>query len=151
VGEDGREGYGEPEGKGELVLANGERVNRYILGSSCQKVLRLTNMCVQPSGDESSCAHPTVESSLAMSPMRSNLGSTTFPLNTPSLLMFMRHSPFGFPASAVFLESAFVTCSVGSGWWKYQYSVAHSIMAIWRVGEAAGLNSLLLGFDMEEM
>ena len=116
AGDDGREGYGEPDGKGELVLANGERVKRYILGSSCQKVLRLTNMRVQPSGDDSSCAHPTVESSLAMSPMRSNLGSTTLPLNTPSLLMFMRHSPFGFPASAVFLEIAFVTCSVGSGW-----------------------------------
>jgi hypothetical protein len=83
--------------------------------------------------------------------MRSSLGSTTLPLKTPSLLMFMRHSPLGLPASAVFFESAFVTCSVGSGWWKYQYSVAHSIIAIWRVGDAAGLNSLLLGFEMDEI
>ena len=86
-----------------------------------------------------------------MRPMRSSLGNTTLPLKTPSLLMLILHSPFGFPASAVFLDSELVTCSVGSGWWKYQYRVAHSIIAIWRVGDAAGLKSLLLGLEMEDM
>jgi len=86
-----------------------------------------------------------------MSPMRSSFGSTTFPLKMPSRLMLILHSPFGFPASAVFFDIALVTWRFGSGWWKYQYRLAHSIMAIWRVGEAAALNSLLLGFDIEEM
>ena len=36
-------------------------------------------------------------------------------------------------------------------WWKYHHRVAHSIMAIWRVGELAGLKSLLLGFEIEEI
>ncbi len=39
----------------------------------------------------------------------------------------------------------------GSGWWKYQYMVTHSIMAICLVGLAAGLKSLLLGLLMLEM
>ena len=83
--------------------------------------------------------------------MRSSFGNTTFPLKMPSRLMPILHSPLGFPASAVFFDMAFVTCSVGSGWWKYQYNVAHSIIAMCRVGEAAALYSLLLGFDTEEI
>ena len=35
-------------------------------------------------------------------------------------------------------------------WWKYQYSVAQSIIAICRDGEDGGLNSLLLGLEIEE-
>lgn len=69
----------------------------------------------------------------------------------PSLLMLMRHSPFGLPGSGVFCESLVARLRLGSGWWKYQYKVAHSIMAIWRVGEEAGLKSLLEGLDMDDM
>ena len=36
-------------------------------------------------------------------------------------------------------------------WWKYQYNVAHSIIAICLVGDVAGLKSTLLGFEMEDM
>lgn len=35
--------------------------------------------------------------------------------------------------------------------WKYHHKVAHSIIAICRVGDVAGLKSVLLGFEMEEM
>jgi hypothetical protein len=65
--------------------------------------------------------------------------------------MLILHSPFGLPASAVLFDVGFVIWSVGSGWWKYQYRLAHNIMAIWRVGDAAALYSLLLGFDIEEI
>jgi hypothetical protein len=149
VGEPGRDWYGDPVGKGDWDI--GDRVNRYNLGSSCQNALRLTNIFVHPSADDSSCDMPTLDSSDAISPMRSNLGSTTLPLNTPSLFMLMRHSPSGLPASGVSLDSSFVTWRGGSGWWKYQYSVAHNIIASCRVGELAGLKSLLLGSDIDEM
>jgi hypothetical protein len=49
------------------------------------------------------------------------------------------------------LEAWVVSVVDGAGWWKYQYRVAQSIMAIWRVGLAAGLNSLLEGLEMDEM
>jgi len=65
--------------------------------------------------------------------------------------MLMRHSPRGLPSSAVLADSAVVMRVSGSGWWKYQYNVAHSIMAICRLADVAGLKSLLLGLEMEEM
>ena len=49
------------------------------------------------------------------------------------------------------LEASVCRICEGAGWWKYQYKVTHSIMAICRVGLAAGLKSLLAGVDTEEM
>ena len=40
---------------------------------------------------------------------------------------------------------------MGADWWKYQYNVIQSIMAMCLVGLVAGLKSLLLGLLMLEM
>ena len=63
----------------------------------------------------------------------------------------MRQSAFGFPLSGVFFEASVVTKGEGSVWWKYQYRVAHSIMAICLVGLAGALKSSVLGKDIELM
>lgn len=49
------------------------------------------------------------------------------------------------------LDAAVSTCRSGSGSWKYHHRVAHSIMAIWRVGEVTGLKSLVGGLTIYEM
>lgn len=124
-------------------------VKRKSLPGICQNILRDTNMRFQP-WPLSSQSVPTADSNVVMRPMRSSFGMRCRPLSTPSRLMPMRHSPRGFPESGVALEASVSSVACGSGWWKYQYSVTHSIMAIWRVGLAAGLESLL-GLEMEEM
>ncbi|KAG7152102.1 hypothetical protein HYQ46_012071 [Verticillium longisporum] len=86
-----------------------------------------------------------------MRPMRSSLGMRLRPRKTPSRLTLMRHSPLGLAPSGVCFDASVVRYGWGSGWWKYQYRVTQSIMAICLVGLAAGLKSLLEGFEMEEM
>lgn len=73
-------------------------------------------------------------------------------MRMPSRLMLTRQSPFGRPSGGVEEEAGVAGWwGEGAGWWKYHHSVAHSIMAIWRVGEALGLNSEEEGLLMEEM
>lgn len=117
-------------------------------GSNCQNARRLTNMLFQPSPvllTPSSVSNPTELSSVAIKPMRSSFGMRCLLLKIPSRLMFILHSPFGFPASGVLAEAAVESCGSGSGWWKYHQSVAHNIIAICRVGLVGGRNSWLLG------
>jgi hypothetical protein len=49
------------------------------------------------------------------------------------------------------LEASVVNVADGGSWWKYQYRVTQSIMAIWRLGLAVGLKSWFEGRDMDEM
>lgn len=80
----------------------GTSVKTKIRGSICQKLRRLTNMRDQaPDSCVSLGSSPTEDSSDAMSPMRSSFCSRLRPLKIPSLLRWMRHSPFGLPVSGV--------------------------------------------------
>lgn len=126
-------------------------VNRKIRASICQKDRRLTNVSAHPVGNRTSVSVPTHESSLAINPIRSNFCNVFFPLKIPSLLILMRHSSFGLPLSGVNAEASVKTWGFGGSLWKYQHNVAHSIMAICRVGEALLLKSVLAGWDMEDM
>ena len=51
---------------------------------------------------------PTQESSEAIKPMRSSFCKVFFPLNIPSLLILIRQSSFGLPASGVREEASVV-------------------------------------------
>lgn len=84
---------------------------------------------------------PTLESSEATKPILSNFGNSCLLLKIPSRLILILHSPFGLPASGVPSEADVTNCGLGSGWWKYQYKVAHNIIAIWRVGLVGARNS----------
>ena len=82
---------------------------------SCQNALRDINISDQPSTVFSSGLTPTVESSDEISPILSSFCIRFRPLSTPSRLIFMRHSPLGFPISGVFLEASVVRYGDGSG------------------------------------
>lgn len=151
VGDACRDWNGVNAGDGELA-ARGVKVKRKRRGSSCQKLRRLTNILDQLLESLVSIGcRPTEESSVAIKPIRSSFWSKLRPLKMPSRLMLMRHSPFGRPLVGVKLEAAVSKCRSGSGSWKYHHMVAHSIMAIWRVGDVTGLKSLEGGLTIYEM
>jgi hypothetical protein len=147
---------------GELgLLPNGEagnedplvgvRVNRNSFADNCQYVLLEMNISDQPSAVFSSGLTPTDESSDDINPILSSFCIRFRPRKTPSRLIFMRHSPLGFPASGVFFDASVVIYGEGSFKWKYQYSDAHSIIAICLVGLVGALKSLLEGLEMEDI
>ena len=105
TGELGLLPYGLP-GK-EDTLA-GLSVKRNNLAGICQNALLVVNISDQPSGVFSSWLMPTVESSDVIRPMRSSFCMRFRPRNTPSRLIFIRHSPLGFPSSGVFWEASLV-------------------------------------------
>lgn len=55
------------------------------------------------------------DSSLAIRPILSNLGNRYLPLNMPSLLILIRHGPFGLPASGISGLIPLVRCGFGAG------------------------------------
>lgn len=126
-------------------------MKRKILGSICQKVFLLTNVSAHPLGSRTSVSVPTHESSLAMRPIRSSFCNVFLPLKIPSLLILMRQSSLGLPASGVKADAAVKAYGLGGSLWKYQQSVAQSIMAICLVGDAVFLKSELAGIDIEDM
>ena len=69
----------------------------------------------------------------------------------PSRLILIRQSPLGLPAGGVSEEASLVVCGSGASLWKYQYSVAQSIIATCLVGDCALLKSELDGIDMDEI
>lgn len=148
TGELGRLPYG-VAGKTEPVA--GDRVKRKSFAESCQNVRLEMNISVHPSGVFSSGGSPTDDSSDASNPIRSNFCMRFRPRKTPSLLTFSLHSPFGLAPCGVLLEASDISSRLGGGRWKYQFRVAHSIIAICRVGLVGALKSLLEGFDIEEM
>ena len=129
----------------------GLSVKRNSFADNCQYVLLEMNISDQPSGVFSSGVIPTDESSDDINPILSSFCIRFRPRSTPSLLIFMRHSPRGFPASGVFFDSSVVRYGDGSFRWKYQYSDAQSIIAICLVGLVGALKSLLDGFEMEDI
>lgn len=150
TGLDGLDDIGDP-GWELACLFVGWRVKRNRRPGICQNIFWDTNMLAH-SWLVSSMDDPTAESSVAMRPILSSLGIRLRPLRTPSLLIFILQSPLGLPSAAVYFEFSFAGRVLeGAGWWKYQYRVIHRIIAIWRVGDAAGLKSAEEGFDMEEM
>lgn len=92
----------------------GVRVKRNSLADNCQYVLLEMNISDQPSGVFSSGVIPTDESSDDTNPILSSFWIRFRPRSTPSRLIFMRHSPFGFAASGVFFDSSVVKCGDGS-------------------------------------
>lgn len=129
----------------------GVRVKRNSFADNCQYVLLEINISDHPSGVFSSGIVPTDESSDEINPILSSFWIRFRPRNTPSRLIFMRHSPLGFAASGMFFDSLVVRYVQGSCRWKYQYSEAQSIIAICRVGLVGALKLLLEGFEMEDM
>lgn len=148
-GEAGREGNGDACGYGECC--RGAIVNRNMRASICQKERRLTKVSAHPVGNRTSVSVPTQESSLAINPIRSSFCNVFFDLKIPSLLILMRHSSLGLPLSGVNADASVKIWGFGGSLWKYQHSVAQSIMAMWRVGEALFLKSVLAGCDMDDM
>lgn len=148
TGEFGRLLRGDP-GKVDPTL--GVSVKRNNFADNCQKVLWEMNISDHPSGVFSSGSKPVEESSDVTKPIRSSFCIRFRPLSTPSLLMFMRHSPLGLPKSGVFFEASVVRNGEGVVWWKYQYKDAQSIIAICLVGLVGALKSWLEGFEMEDM
>jgi hypothetical protein len=128
----------------------GWRVKRNSRPGICQNIRLDTNMRAQLS-PLSSRLVPTEELEVAIKPILSSFGIRFRPRSTPSLVMLIFQSPLGLPQGGVSLEASVSRTWEGSGWWKYQYRVTQSIMAIWRVGLAAGLNSLLEGLAIDEM
>jgi hypothetical protein len=124
IGEFGLECTGDGKDDVCAVPEAGDSVKRYILASICQNVLRVTYILLYPASVLSSILQPTLESSVVIKPILSSFASKFFPLNMPSLLMCIFQSPRGRPSSAVRAESAVMSRSSGSGWWKYQYRVA---------------------------
>lgn len=114
LGEFVREPKGELDGKGDPTM--GDSVKRNMRGSICQNARRVTNIFLKPSASFSSVLVPTLESSVVIRPIRSSLASRCLPLNMPSRLMLMRHSPFGLPSSGIFSVVEFVIFLSGSGW-----------------------------------
>lgn len=127
------------------------RVKRNSLAGNCQYVLLEVNISDHPSAVFSSGVVPTDESSDDISPILSSFWMRFRPRSTPSRLIFMRHSPFGFPVSGVFFDSSVVKNGAGSFRWKYQYSDAHNIIAICLVGLVGALKSLLEGIEIDDM
>jgi hypothetical protein len=66
------------------------------------------NISDHPSGVFSSTLMPTAESSDVINPILSSFCIKFRPRKTPSLLMFIRQSPRGFPASGVIFEASVV-------------------------------------------
>lgn len=148
TGELGRLLYGEP---GKDIPVVGVSVKRNNFGDNCQNVCLDINISDQPSGVFSSGFKPTDESSDINNPIRSSFCIRFRPLKTPSLLIFMRQFPLGFPTSGVFFDASEIRYGDGAVWWKYQYREAQSIIAICLVGLVGALKSLLEGFEMEDM
>lgn len=153
TGDVGWPGYGDPGIDDGPALddgaAFGDKVKRKSLAESCQKARRDVNISSHPSTPL--LFAPTAELSEYIKPIRSSFGSRFRPRKTPSLLILMRQSAFGLPLSGVFFEASVVTKGDGSGWWKYQYRVAQSIMATSLVGLAGALKSLEFGKEIELM
>ena len=126
-------------------------MKRNSLADSCQNVRRDMNISDQPSAVSSSTLIPTDESSVVIRPIRSSFCMRYLPRSTPSLLIFMRHSPLGRASFGVSFDSSVVRNCSGSFKWKYQYRVAQSIIAISRVGLVEAWKSLGLGFDIIEI
>jgi hypothetical protein len=126
-------------------------VKRKSFADNCQNVRLEVNISDQPLGVFSSGSMPTAESSDVTRPILSSFCIKFRPLRTPSRLIFIRHSPLGFPTSGVLFDASVVRYGDGSFKWKYQYREAHSIIAICRVGLVGVLKSLLEGFDIEDM
>jgi hypothetical protein len=105
TGELGRLPYGLP-GKDDMLT--GLSVKRNSLAGSCQNADLVVNISDQPSGVFSSWLTPTAESSDVIRPIRSSFCIRFRPRNTPSRLIFMRHSPLGFPSSGVFCDASVV-------------------------------------------
>ena len=110
-GEEGREGNGDCDGKGECCC--GARVKRKSFASICQNERWLTKVSDQPEGNLTSVSVPTQESSLVIRPIRSNFGKVFFPLKMPSLLIFILQSNFGLPASGVKEDASVRSCGLG--------------------------------------
>lgn len=111
IGELGRLPYG------ELVdpLACGS-VKRNNFADNCQNIRREMNISDHPSGVFSSGFMPTEESSDVTKPILSSFWIKLRPRRTPSRLILMRQSAFGFPASGVFFEASVTRWGDGSGW-----------------------------------
>ena len=105
TGELGRLPYGLPGKEDPLA---GLSVKRNCLAGNCQNALLVVNISDQPSGVFSSELTPTEESSDVIRPIRSSFCMRFRPRNTPSRLMFIRHSPLGFPSSGVFFDASVV-------------------------------------------
>lgn len=94
----------------------GVRVNRNSLAESCQNVLLEVNISDHPSGVFSSVLMPTLELAEVIKPILSSFCIKFRPRNTPSRLMFMRHSPLGLPSGGVSFEAWVVRDREGSCW-----------------------------------
>lgn len=103
TGELGLLPYGDP-GKEDPTV--GVRVNKKSFADSCQKTLLDVNISDQPVGVFSSGSSPTDESSDMINPIRSSFCIKFRPRNTPSLLIFIRQSPFGFAVSGTSFEAS---------------------------------------------
>lgn len=135
IGEVGRLLTGDP---GCELCRIGWRVKRNRPLGICQNILLLTNMLSHPWWF-SSVPVPTADSIVLIRPILSSLGIIFRVRSTPSRLIRMRHSPFGFAAAGVRRDCLVSRNGEGSGCWKYQYSVIHTIKAIWRDALACGL------------
>ena len=114
TGDPGRLPEGEPGWEG-VSRGAGWRVKRKRRAGICQKAFWETNIRDHANSLFWAVA-PTAESRLATKPIRSSLGSKFFPRSTPSLLMFMRHSPRGLPVSGVAAEAFVCSTDEGAGW-----------------------------------
>jgi hypothetical protein len=90
-------------------------VNKNSFADSCQNVLFEINISDHPSAVFSSTFMPTEESSDVINPILSSFCIKFRPRSTPSLLMLIRQSPRGFPASGVCFDASVVRYGEGSG------------------------------------